>query len=217
MKRRTFLAHAGALAGSAALGQLGFLAANAAPANDYKALVCVFLHGGNDANNMIVPLDTDGYANYATIRSYLALPQAQLLPLQVSAGAPLYGLHPALPGLQALWAAGNMAIVANVGTLVQPLTKAQYRSTSTIKPESLFSHIDQQHQWQASISSTILEQWLGWTAHRPARVVEFRLERAADDIDRRKQSLRHRCRLAGPRDTDEWIVRAKRILKQRDQ
>ena len=89
MKRRTFLAHAGALAGSAALGQLGFLAANAAPANDYKALVCVFLHGGNDANNMIVPLDTDGYANYATIRSYLALPQGQLLPLQVSAGAPL--------------------------------------------------------------------------------------------------------------------------------
>ena len=136
MKRRTFLAHAGALAGSAALGQLGFLAANAAPANDYKALVCVFLYGGNDANNMIVPLDTDGYANYATIRSYLALPQGQLLPLQVSAGAPLYGLHPALPGLQALWAAGNMAIVANVGTLVQPLTKAQYRSTLTIKPEN---------------------------------------------------------------------------------
>ena len=160
MKRRTFLAHAGALAGSTALGQLGFLAANAAPANDYKALVCVFLHGGNDANNMIVPLDTDGYANYATIRSYLALPQAQLLPLQVSAGAPLYGLHPALPGLQALWAAGNMAIVANVGTLVQPLTKAQYQSTSTIKPESLFSHIDQQHQWQASISSTFSNS--GW-------------------------------------------------------
>jgi uncharacterized protein (DUF1501 family) len=154
MRRRTFLAHAGALAGSAALGQLGLLAANAATANDYKALVCVFLYGGNDANNMIVPLDTAGYANYATTRSYLALPQAQLLPLAVSAGAPLYGLHPALPGLQALWAAANMAIVANVGTLVQPLTKAQYLSTSTIKPESLFSHIDQQHQWQASISST---------------------------------------------------------------
>ena len=154
MKRRTFLAHAGALAGSAALAQLGLLAAKAAPANDYKALVCVFLYGGNDANNMIVPLDTAGYANYAATRSYLALPQAQLLPLAVSSGTPLYGLHPALPGLQALWAAGNMAVVANVGTLVQPLTKAQYLSTSTIKPESLFSHIDQQHQWQASISST---------------------------------------------------------------
>ena len=75
----------------------------------------------------------------------LALPQSQLLPLSVAGGTPLYGLHPAMPGLQSLWSAGNLAIVANVGTLVQPLTKAQYLSTSTPKPESLFSHIDQQH------------------------------------------------------------------------
>jgi uncharacterized protein (DUF1501 family) len=101
-----------------------------------------------------VPLDTASYANYAQTRSYLALPQSQLLPLAVTGGAPLYGLHPALPGLQSLWASGNLAVVANVGTLVQPLTKAQYLSTATVKPESLFSHIDQQHQWQASISST---------------------------------------------------------------
>ena len=154
MKRRTFLGHAGALAGTAALGQLGALAAHAASASDYKALVCIFLYGGNDTNNMIVPLDAAGYANYAQIRSYLARPQAELLPLEVSGGAPLYGLHPALPGLQSLWASGNMAIVANVGTLVQPLTKAQYLLTTTVKPQSLFSHIDQQHQWQASISST---------------------------------------------------------------
>jgi len=154
MKRRSFLRHAGALAGTAALGQLGVFAARAAPANDYKALVCIFLYGGNDTNNMIVPLDTAGYANYAQTRSYLALPQAQLLPLTVAGGSVQYGLHPALPGLQSLWASGNLAVVANVGTLVQPLTKAQYLSTSTMKPESLFSHIDQQHQWQASISST---------------------------------------------------------------
>jgi len=154
MKRRNFLRHAGALAGTAALGQLGVFAARAAPANDYKALVCIFLYGGNDTNNMIVPLDTAGYANYAQTRSYLALPQAQLLPLTVAGGSVQYGLHPALPGLQSLWASGNLAVVANVGTLVQPLTKAQYLSTSTMKPESLFSHIDQQHQWQASISST---------------------------------------------------------------
>jgi uncharacterized protein (DUF1501 family) len=154
MKRRSFLQHAGALAGTAALGQLGVLAAHAAPASDYKALVCIFLYGGNDANNTIVPLDTAGYANYAQTRSYLALPQSQLLPLAAAAGAPQYGLHPALPGLQSLWASGSLAIVANVGTLVQPLTKAQYLSTATAKPESLFSHIDQQHQWQASISST---------------------------------------------------------------
>src|SRR5580693_3922586 len=154
MKRRDFLQHAGALAGTAALGQLGVLSAHAASSSDYKALVCIFLYGGNDANNMIVPLDTAGYANYAQTRSYLALPQAQLLPLAVAGGTPLYGLHPALPGLQSLWAAGDLAIVANVGTLVQPLTKAQYLSTTTVKPENLFSHIDQQHEWQASISVT---------------------------------------------------------------
>jgi uncharacterized protein (DUF1501 family) len=154
MQRRSFLQHAGALAGTAALSQLGVFAARAAAANDYKALVCIFLYGGNDTNNMIVPLDTAGYANYAQTRSFLALPQAQLLPLAVAGAAPQYGLHPALPGLQSLWASGSLAVVANVGTLVQPLTKAQYLSTSTLKPESLFSHIDQQHQWQASISST---------------------------------------------------------------
>jgi uncharacterized protein (DUF1501 family) len=154
MKRRDFLQHAGALAGSAALGQLGSFAAQAAAATDYKALVCIFLYGGNDANNMIVPIDSVGYANYAKVRSYLALPQAELLPLAAASGAPQYGFHPALPGLQSLWASGKLAVVANVGTLVQPLTQAQYLSTTTIKPESLFSHIDQQHQWQASISST---------------------------------------------------------------
>jgi uncharacterized protein (DUF1501 family) len=154
MHRRCFLQHAGALAGSAALGQMAAFAAQAATASDYKALVCIFLYGGNDANNMIVPLDSAGYANYAKTRSYLAIPQAQLLPLAVASGAPQYGLHPALPGLQSLWAAGDLAVVANVGTLVQPLTQAEYLSTTTVKPESLFSHIDQQHQWQASISST---------------------------------------------------------------
>jgi uncharacterized protein (DUF1501 family) len=154
MKRRDFLQHAAALTGSAALGQLGSFAAKASAATDYKALVCIFLYGGNDANNMIVPLDSAGYANYAKVRSYLALPQAQLLPLAGASGAPQYGFHPALPGLQSLWASGKLAVVANVGTLVQPLTQAQYLSTTTVKPESLFSHIDQQHQWQASISST---------------------------------------------------------------
>jgi uncharacterized protein (DUF1501 family) len=153
MKRREFLQHAGALAGTAALGQLGAFAAHAASASDYKALVCVYLYGGNDANNTIVALDTAGYANYAQTRSYLALPQSQLLPLAVAGGTPQYGLHPALPGLQSLWASGNLAVVANVGTLVQPLSKTQYLSTTTPKPENLFSHIDQQHQWQASIST----------------------------------------------------------------
>jgi uncharacterized protein (DUF1501 family) len=154
MKRRNFLLHAGALAGSAALGQMGLLAARAAPADDYKALVCIFLVGGNDSNNMVVPIDSAGYANYAKVRSDLALPLAQLLPLQEAGGLLRYGFHPSLAGLQGLWTAGNLAVVANVGTLVQPLTKAQYLSNSTQKPATLFSHIDQQHEWQTANAST---------------------------------------------------------------
>src|SRR5271154_1494791 len=154
MKRRKFLFHAGALAGTAALGQLGVFASRAAPADDYKALVCVFLAGGNDTNNMVVPIDTSGYATYAAVRGALALPQAQLLPLQEAGGVLRYGLHPALPGLQSLWTAGNLAVVANVGTLVQPLTKKQNMSSTKPKPRTLFSHIDQQHEGQAAISTT---------------------------------------------------------------
>ena len=136
------------------MAQLGIFAAHASNTNDYKALVCIFLYGGNDTNNMIVPLDTAGYEHYAQTRRHLALPQSQLLPLASASGVPEFGLHPALPGLHALWGSGNLAVVANVGTLVEPLTKAQYLSTATVKPASLFSHIDQQHQWQASISDT---------------------------------------------------------------
>src|SRR5882762_8447753 len=153
MNRRNFMKHAGAITGTAALGQLGVIAARAATTGDYKALVCIFLAGGNDSNNMLVPIDTAGYANYATVRSALALPQAQLLPLQESGGVLRYGLHPSLPGMQALWSSGNLAVVANVGTLVQPLTRAQYLSSSAQKPATLFSHIDQQHEWQSSIST----------------------------------------------------------------
>jgi uncharacterized protein (DUF1501 family) len=154
MQRRNFLRHAGALAGTAALGQMGVFAARAQTAGDYKALVCVFLSGGNDGNNTVVPIDTAGYANYAQARNYLALPQAQLLPLQEPAGVLRYGFHPALSGLQNLWTAGNLAVVANVGTLVQPLTQAQYLSSAIQKPATLFSHIDQQHEWQSANSST---------------------------------------------------------------
>jgi uncharacterized protein (DUF1501 family) len=154
MQRRKFLAHAGALAGTAALGQMGVFSSRAAATDDYKALVCIFLYGGNDSNNMVVPIDSAGYANYAQVRSDLALPQAQLLPLQEPGGVLRYGFHPALPGLQGLWGAGKLAVVANVGTLVQPLTRALYLSNASQKPATLFSHIDQQHEWQSSISST---------------------------------------------------------------
>jgi uncharacterized protein (DUF1501 family) len=169
MKRRSFLLRAGALAGSAALAQLGVLAARAATAGDYKALVCVYLYGGSDANNMLVPTDSAGYTNYANIRGGLALAQNSLLPLS-SGGSPSFGLHPALPGLHSLWGAGKLAVVTNVGTLVQPLTKAEYLDSGAAKPASLFSHLDQQLQWQSSRSDTSMSStgWGGRLADRLA-------------------------------------------------
>jgi uncharacterized protein (DUF1501 family) len=91
--------------------------------------------------------------------------------LDSAGGAPQYGLHPALPGLQSLWASRNLAVVANVGPLVQPLTKAQYLSTATTKPENLFSHIDQQHQWQASISNASSNS--GWGGRLSEQLAEM--------------------------------------------
>jgi uncharacterized protein (DUF1501 family) len=155
MQRREFLKHTGAIGAGAALAQLGALTARAQTAGDYKALVCIFLYGGNDGNNTIVPIDTTGYANYAAARGAIALPQSALLPLVDASGTASFGMHSSLgaaDGLQAMWNAKNLAFVTNVGTLVAPLTKAQYQSASSAKPQSLFSHIDQQLQWQASLS-----------------------------------------------------------------
>ena len=156
MHRRSFLGHAGAICAGAALSQLGTLAARAQSAGDYKALVCIFMYGGNDANNTVVPIDPSGYAAYAAARMGIALPQNSLLPLAEAGGTANFGLHPALggvSGLQGMWEAKQLAIVTNVGTLVVPLTKAQYLAATAPKPECLFSHIDQQQQWQASLSA----------------------------------------------------------------
>ena len=130
------------------------LAAPAAIPNDYKALVCIFMFGGNDANNMIVPLDN--YANYAATRGVLALPQAQLLQITTK-GLVSYGLHPNLgapqpkTSLYSLFQSGVLAVVANVGTLTAPITKTDYLAGR--RPNQLFSHSDQQAQWQTSIST----------------------------------------------------------------
>jgi uncharacterized protein (DUF1501 family) len=140
------------------LSKFGLVSALAQSTTDYKALVCIFLFGGNDANNLIVPIDTN-YANYASIRANLAIPQASLLPLQVGSAAN-FGLHPNLPELQGLF--NNQKVVAvlnNVGTLVQPTTKQQYQSHSGL-PENLFSHSDQQNQWQTTQLSGL--QNAGW-------------------------------------------------------
>ena len=140
------------LIGAAASAQPSSPQAAAAVAGNYKALVCLFLNGGNDANNLIVPTDTTGYAAYAAARSNLALPQNALLPLSPrTSDGRTWALHPAMPELHALFASGKCALLANVGTLVYPTTKAQYTARSVPLPPQLFSHSDQQVQWQHSV------------------------------------------------------------------
>jgi uncharacterized protein (DUF1501 family) len=119
---------------------------------DYKALVCLFLYGGNDANNMVVPTGAVDYANYQNARGVLALPLASLLPITVAnSDGRTWGLHPNCPELQSLFNNGKLAIVANVGTLVGPITLQQYQQGTAAKPPQLFSHNDQQVQWMTSI------------------------------------------------------------------
>lgn len=121
-------------------------------ASDYKALVCLFLNGGNDANNLIIPSDNSGYAAYAAARSNLALPQSGLLPLSPKTlDGRAFSLHASVPELHALFGAGQAAFLANVGTLVYPTTRAQYLANAVPLPRQLFSHSDQQVQWQNSV------------------------------------------------------------------
>jgi len=178
--RRKFLgaccAAVGATGMLSTLAQLRVLGAVASPGNgpiappragalppDYKALVCLFLSGGNDANNMIVPFDTTGYAAYASPagRGAIALPQSQLLGITTKTGDGRgWALHSGLnadvaatnnTGLKSLYDEGKMALLGNVGTLVVPTSKQQYAARSVPLPPQLFSHNDQQVEWQSSV------------------------------------------------------------------
>ncbi len=168
--RREFLGSAccaavGATGLLSTLGSLRLMGAVASPANgpqlprvdnatvgsDYKALVCLFLNGGNDANNLIIPTGSD-YAAYATARSNLALPQSSLRAITPkNSDGRTWGLHPSVGELQTLFNSGKAAFIANAGTLVYPTTKAQYNARSVPLPPQLFSHSDQQVQWQHSV------------------------------------------------------------------
>ena len=164
--RRTFLRRSAALTGAGLAGNLAWLGsecANAQSLSGYKALVCVFLYGGNDANNTVVPITNYGpYSLVRTVASNIQIPQAQLLPITpVSApnAGQTFGLHPDLVELQPLYTQGNMAVICNAGTLVAPLTKTQYLA-GTNRPPNLFSHSDQQNQWQGMIPGVALKN--GW-------------------------------------------------------
>jgi uncharacterized protein (DUF1501 family) len=158
--RREFLRQAacaavGTAALTSAIRDLRFMNAAVAQTgiNDYKALVCVFLSGGNDSNNLIVPTENTEYNNYASIRTpVLAIPQASLLGIAPqNPDGRQYGLHPACTQLRDLFTEGKLALLFNTGTLVYPLTRAQYQATGSKKPPQLFSHADQITQWQTSI------------------------------------------------------------------
>jgi len=145
------------------LSKLGLVSALAQGTTDYKARVCIFMFGGNDSNNMLVPTDSR-YTQYLQARSVLALPQSQLLPLQMN-GQSIYGLHPNMPEMQGYFnSQKSLAIIANVGTLVQPTTQATYRAFQNL-PENLFSHSDQQDQWQsAQLAGIPVSGWAGKVA-----------------------------------------------------
>lgn len=162
MLRLTCCSAAGA-AMLSGLSKLGLVSAFAQGTTDYKALVCIFLFGGNDGNNMVVPIDSR-YAGYQSVRGALAIPQGQLLPLQ-SGGQATYGLHPSMPEMQGYFNnQKNLAILANVGTLVQPTTQAMYQAYQNL-PVNLFSHSDQQDQWQsAQLTGVPLSGWAGKVA-----------------------------------------------------
>lgn len=150
--RRGFIRAGAASVGSLALrpfGALSALAANAAP--DYRALVCVFLFGGNDSNNTVIPMDDASYQAYSSIRGDLALATSALTTANDINGAP-YGFHSKLAEVASLFSSNELAVVANVGSLVQPVTRAQYQSQQAALPSNLFSHSDQQSQWQTSVA-----------------------------------------------------------------
>ena len=171
--RREFLRRsiASALGGAALYSQLGNLKLVSAATqlakggvfSDYKALVCVFLYGGNDATNTIVPYEIGPHGIYAATRPSMAVARADaqsqsLNPLAVQPGLPGgpasdgndYGLHPSMPAMRGLFNSQHAAIIGNVGTLREPITQAEYQNGSKLFPPQLFSHDDQANFWQTS-------------------------------------------------------------------
>jgi uncharacterized protein (DUF1501 family) len=168
--RRQFLRAASALsvAGAAtpfALNLASIAAASAQTAPDYRALVCVFLYGGNDAHNTVVPYDSTSFQTYASARATIAWDRAtELVPLTPAVPA-ADGRQVALPQplapLATLFDAGQCAVVANVGPLAAPTNRASYTGRTVPLPPKLFSHNDQQSVWQASVPEGAKFGWGG--------------------------------------------------------
>ncbi len=152
--------------------------ANAQTNEDYRCLVCLFMYGGNDANNLIVPTDASRYAQYQSARAGLALPLNSLLAANPgNVNGATFGLHPSMTGMQKLFQQGKAAILANVGPLAAPVSKAQYQARSVALPPNLFSHSDQQAQWQSAISEGITKS--GWAGRIGDLVQQLNSNRGA--------------------------------------
>lgn len=155
LKRRDFLARSGAAAATAAFANypgaaFSQMVSTGAPFPDYKALVCVFLFGGNDSYNMLVPRSNAEYNVYAASRQNLAIAQQDLLPINPLSGETVqFGMHPSMAGVQGLFETGSAAFINNTGPLVEPTTKDDYFAGSALLPPQLFSHNDQQDQWHS--------------------------------------------------------------------
>lgn len=164
LRRSSVLTGAGIAAAPWAINLAGLGAASAA-GDDYKALVCVFLAGGNDCHNTLIPLDAANYAKYAKLRGNIAIPQSslaatELVPANAWSGGRQMALSPNLAPLKSLFDAGRMSLVMNVGPLVGPLTLAQYNQGIGVPPK-LFSHNDQQSTWQAGGAEGATSGWGG--------------------------------------------------------
>jgi uncharacterized protein (DUF1501 family) len=127
---------------------------------DYKALVCIYLFGGNDANNLIVPVDNTRYPQYQSLRGGLALGAGKLLPAIADGHGNPYALHYGLTEMNPIYNAGHLAVVLNMGVLQQPLTKAQYQA-GLQTPTNLFSHSDQTVQTQTGMPTANGTGWGG--------------------------------------------------------
>jgi uncharacterized protein (DUF1501 family) len=163
LSRRNFLL---SLGGGVLVQSLPGFTRVAQAAGDYKALVCVFLFGGNDGHNTLVPLEATAYAEYLAARgdstlsgNALGLSRSSLTAITAPDGQQ-YGLHPSMAPLAPYWSAGQLAALFNVGTLVQPMTKAEYQAHARPRPDKLFSHSDQQAQWQSM--QVLGEPRTGW-------------------------------------------------------
>jgi uncharacterized protein (DUF1501 family) len=172
LARRAFLRRA-ALTGAAGAAapwalNLSLMADAAAATNpsDYKALVCIFLYGGNDYGNTLVTVDNVNHAAYSTIRGSLATSQAALAATTLSntqtlANGIQYAMAPEMSPLKPLWDSGRLAVQLNVGPLIQPTTLAQYKAGSVPLPPKLFSHNDQQSIWQSDLPEGARSGWGG--------------------------------------------------------